>query len=731
MAKSNEAKIDITAEDKNTSAVFGKVAGGLQGLDTKAGLVSKSFGDIGASVARLGAFAGFAVAAAGLANFVTGAVEAAGKVQDLKEITGGTANGLSAIANEAETAGVSIDDVSSAMVKLSRNLASQDEQSGKTAKALGAIGLSAKEIKALSPDEAFFAISKALAGFADGASKSAVISEIFGKSAANLIPLMNDLAERTKLVGTVTDEQAKAADDLDKAWKETKQSVTLAGQAIGRFLLPALSQTTQIIRESQKEYGGFLGFLAGIPTALAALVGLTDADKILSPLKRVDAQVNETFTKLTEARKRYEEEASAPRADSTALEAGRQARIKAEAKNVADLSAQLKGLIVERNKLSEADKAKDAPKKKLGFDIGGDEAADKAKASYDALVKTIKEKIAANNAEIEAGRALNSAEQERAKMIADIEAGLVKLTPERDKHIRALLDEQVATEAGTEGQKAALKLYDEQQKALDDLRGAEEKRNRAVEEAQRTRLAELKDPDAERRNKLQADIDLLQKSMERGETTADEYAKSIMALTGQTAQKDISAWAQAGATGIEAFSTALAKTAISGKNDWKSFSDSFVQELENMIIQILIIKPLLKSLGEGLGGSEKGSANDGIWAQVGTALLQSYGGGKAVGGSVSSGSFYEVNERGPELYQKGGKTYLMTGGADANIVPLQTSANAPAATQNVRVSIENKGTSQQIKSAEPQFDSHGMVVRIVLDDIERGGPLRTAIANRG
>jgi SLT domain-containing protein len=34
----------------------------------------------------------------------------------------------------------------------------------------------------------------------------------------------------------------------------------------------------------------------------------------------------------------------------------------------------------------------------------------------------------------------------------------------------------------------------------------------------------------------------------------------------------------------------------------------------------------------------------------------SFGGGRAGGGSVAAGTFYEVNERGPELLTTGGRT---------------------------------------------------------------------------
>ena len=47
--------------------------------------------------------------------------------------------------------------------------------------------------------------------------------------------------------------------------------------------------------------------------------------------------------------------------------------------------------------------------------------------------------------------------------------------------------------------------------------------------------------------------------------------------------------------------------------------------------------------------------------------------------------------------------------------------------RNVRVSIDNRGTPQNVTDTQVHFDADGMVVRIVTDDIRRGGPMSSAI----
>lgn len=94
---------------------------------------------------------------------------------------------------------------------------------------------------------------------------------------------------------------------------------------------------------------------------------------------------------------------------------------------------------------------------------------------------------------------------------------------------------------------------------------------------------------------------------------------------------------------------------MSAKDAFQSFADGVVADITRMVSQE-ISTSLFKGLLGGSGG-------------VGSLISGLFGGGKAVGGDVSPGKFYEVNEQGPELFQRQGKTYLMTGGRGGRIVP--------------------------------------------------------------
>lgn len=90
----------------------------------------------------------------------------------------------------------------------------------------------------------------------------------------------------------------------------------------------------------------------------------------------------------------------------------------------------------------------------------------------------------------------------------------------------------------------------------------------------------------------------------------------------------------------------------------------------------LVTEPFLNFLSQAVGGAA-GGGGGGIFSSIFGSL---FGGGRASGGPVSAGRIYEVNERGPELLNMGGRQFLM---ATQNGMVTPTSSAAPAATRQV------------------------------------------------
>ena len=102
---------------------------------------------------------------------------------------------------------------------------------------------------------------------------------------------------------------------------------------------------------------------------------------------------------------------------------------------------------------------------------------------------------------------------------------------------------------------------------------------------------------------------------------------------------------------------ALVKFTMSGKLNFRDFSNSIIEDINRMVIKSQITGPLANWV------------NDGIKSGGGSLLGALFGGGRALGGPVSAGKIYEVNERGPELLNVSGRQYLMMGNQSGSVDP--------------------------------------------------------------
>lgn len=101
--------------------------------------------------------------------------------------------------------------------------------------------------------------------------------------------------------------------------------------------------------------------------------------------------------------------------------------------------------------------------------------------------------------------------------------------------------------------------------------------------------------------------------------------------------------------------------------------DPFLRELFSIFLDENIFGPLAEALSSQQGGT------GGLFSAIGTALGSLFGGGRASGGAVTAGKFYEVGERGRELFAPG---------VSGTIIPNQALANSGGASGVVRVVIE-------------------------------------------
>lgn len=239
-------------------ANIGGFTGGLDKADREAQKKAKSI-----AAALDNVFAGIAVAAAAAVTGVVAAfaglqkaVDAVGAFQDLAERTGASAEGLASFAIAAGTAGASMEDIAGASIKLTKNLTGVDDESKAAGAAIAALGLNLKDFKELSPEKQIEAVAKALGQFEEGAGKTAVALDLFGKSGAALLPFLKTLEEQGGGQVVLTDKLIQQADEYGDRQAKARAELTLYAQALAVQVLPALSAFTGALTDTIKEILG-------------------------------------------------------------------------------------------------------------------------------------------------------------------------------------------------------------------------------------------------------------------------------------------------------------------------------------------------------------------------------------------------------------------------------------------------------------------------------------------
>lgn len=211
-----------------------------------------------AAAARFGALvaAGAAVAATAILSIGRNSLNALDHFNDLSDATGASVENISALDRVARENGATFDTVATTLTKFNQALNASDEEGGKAAQVLKAIGLNAADLKRMDPAEALRQTAVALARFANDGDKARAVQILFGKSVQEVAPLLKDLSEQTALVGTTSTKAAQDAESFNKHLFALKANSADAARSLIADLLPALNAVAAGMKQ-----GGLLGFL--------------------------------------------------------------------------------------------------------------------------------------------------------------------------------------------------------------------------------------------------------------------------------------------------------------------------------------------------------------------------------------------------------------------------------------------------------------------------------------
>jgi hypothetical protein len=209
------------------------------------------FGGLGlAAAGGLAAVGGAAVAFAG--DSIKTYSDLAGQVSKLERLTGEGAQSMSRLAFEAQESGVSADGLNKAILRLSKGAAANS-------KAFEEHGIATRDAQGhmLSMSQILGNAADVFAKMPDGVEKNALAMQLFGRTGADLIPMLNKGSAGLKELGDEADKFGVTIgqDGVDSMRKNTvaqrQMHAAMEGikVQIGQYLLPVVAKLTGWLAE--------------------------------------------------------------------------------------------------------------------------------------------------------------------------------------------------------------------------------------------------------------------------------------------------------------------------------------------------------------------------------------------------------------------------------------------------------------------------------------------------
>lgn len=287
--------IDIVVQltDKNTEAGLKKITASAEGAKSALGKMKNDLMAIGAGAGVVGLGA----------KLAKEAIQWDVAVKKLSGITGATAKETSELLAVANYMGIAMEDSAGAFAKFSKNVGAAKEKM-EVARAEGKLGTdifsklgyTLEDIKGKNTVEVFKMIQERLRGMKDGAEKTRVEMELFGRTGYQMHAMLNmsaeqmdKVAERAKAMGLIIDDEtaAKSA-KLNRELKDLENTGKRLAVSIGHELVPVFNDYAKGVLDVAKEFesmtaeqkeaiGGIVKFGAEAGAVIIVMRSLTSA----------------------------------------------------------------------------------------------------------------------------------------------------------------------------------------------------------------------------------------------------------------------------------------------------------------------------------------------------------------------------------------------------------------------------------------------------------------------
>lgn len=239
-----ENKTLLTAEDKAT-AVFKQFQRSLSDSSSEVDKLRNAAIGLG-SVLTLG------VGVAAVANGVAGLAKFRAELERVSVVTGTTVENLSVIGQAAKLTNTDMGTVQAALVKLTKGLSASNAETKDTARALEYLGVKGRDAAGnlRDPGVVMQEVAKMMGTLADGSNKTAIAMALFGKSGAEMLPVLKEMHENGGLVAKVTTEQAIQAKMYEQALVRLSAAQSAASKLIYGELIPPMTALVQVFTQA-------------------------------------------------------------------------------------------------------------------------------------------------------------------------------------------------------------------------------------------------------------------------------------------------------------------------------------------------------------------------------------------------------------------------------------------------------------------------------------------------
>lgn len=189
-----------------------------------------------------------------------------------------------------------------------------------------------------------------------------------------------------------------------------------------------------------------------------------------------------------------------------------------------------------------------------------------------------------------------------------------------------------------------------------------------------------------------------------------------------------------------AMESALTRFITTGKLSFSGFVDSVIADLARIATRRFIVQTIANALFGAFGGGsapgadlfgrlQAGVGHQGAVAgQLGGVSRTVPAGVFALAPRFHSGGVAGLRPDGIAGLRPGEVPIIAERGEV--ILPRASGATLPRGTPSIEINFENRGTPQREVSREVRLDPRGMIVTVVTEDLDSGGPASQAIARR-